>query len=101
MRQGREAKIRRIWRSNNRERGGRECRRALRPLRTWKPGAAAVAALKRQCDQIPPAFGNSNHAGHEKARNPRSVRRQDRKSTRLNSSHRTISYAVFCLKKKT
>src|SRR5207248_7418794 len=25
----------------------------------------------------------------------------DRKSTRLNSSHRTISYAVFCLKKKT
>src|SRR5207248_10151499 len=25
---------------------------------------------------------------------------QDRKSTRLNSSHRTISYAVFCLKKK-
>src|SRR5207248_6065960 len=27
--------------------------------------------------------------------------RQDRKSTRLNSSHRTISYAVFCLKKKT
>src|SRR5207248_4217900 len=27
--------------------------------------------------------------------------RPDRKSTRLNSSHRTISYAVFCLKKKT
>src|SRR5437867_12748242 len=26
--------------------------------------------------------------------------RKDRKSTRLNSSHRTISYAVFCLKKK-
>src|SRR5207248_7793534 len=26
--------------------------------------------------------------------------RPDRKSTRLNSSHRTISYAVFCLKKK-
>src|SRR5207248_11450198 len=25
---------------------------------------------------------------------------RDRKSTRLNSSHRTISYAVFCLKKK-
>src|SRR5437867_8928311 len=25
----------------------------------------------------------------------------DRKSTRLNSSHRTISYAVFCLKKKS
>ena len=25
---------------------------------------------------------------------------QDRKSTRLNSSHKPISYAVFCLKKK-
>src|SRR5437867_7907446 len=28
------------------------------------------------------------------------LRVKDRKSTRLNSSHRTISYAVFCLKKK-
>src|SRR5437762_5639203 len=27
-------------------------------------------------------------------------RNRDRKSTRLNSSHRCISYAVFCLKKK-
>src|SRR5258708_25518719 len=27
-------------------------------------------------------------------------RRRDRKSTRLNSSHQIISYAVFCLKKK-
>src|SRR5438445_2943458 len=32
---------------------------------------------------------------------PRSLRgRRDRKSTRLNSSHANISYAVFCLKKK-
>src|SRR2546430_6820184 len=29
------------------------------------------------------------------------IRRVDRKSTRLNSSHSQISYAVFCLKKKT
>src|SRR5437764_7765487 len=29
------------------------------------------------------------------------VLRRDRKSTRLNSSHRCTSYAVFCLKKKT
>src|SRR5437762_10656164 len=29
-----------------------------------------------------------------------SAQRVDRKSTRLNSSHRCISYAVFCLKKK-
>src|SRR3712207_7678963 len=32
---------------------------------------------------------------------PEAARRQDRKSTRLNSSHANISYAVFCLKKKT
>src|SRR5256885_12699602 len=30
----------------------------------------------------------------------RTPRRKDRKSTRLNSSHLVISYAVFCLKKK-
>src|SRR3712207_7616448 len=30
----------------------------------------------------------------------RGDRHQDRKSTRLNSSHANISYAVFCLKKK-
>src|SRR5256885_3768966 len=33
----------------------------------------------------------SRHAGHDST---------DRKSTRLNSSHLVISYAVFCLKKK-
>src|SRR3712207_7480446 len=33
-------------------------------------------------------------------RRPLPVRPQDRKSTRLNSSHANISYAVFCLKKK-
>src|SRR5438034_3148129 len=31
---------------------------------------------------------------------PHPDRRGDRKSTRLNSSHTVISYAVFCLKKK-
>src|SRR2546427_7236149 len=31
---------------------------------------------------------------------PSSTNRPDRKSTRLNSSHSQISYAVFCLKKK-
>src|SRR3712207_8033612 len=30
----------------------------------------------------------------------RASRQEDRKSTRLNSSHANISYAVFCLKKK-
>src|SRR5438132_3263963 len=32
---------------------------------------------------------------------PQVRRDEDRKSTRLNSSHTVISYAVFCLKKKT
>src|SRR5690348_17392967 len=37
----------------------------------------------------------------ERARGVRgAVRGEDRKSTRLNSSHPSISYAVFCLKKK-
>src|SRR5258708_22140041 len=31
---------------------------------------------------------------------PNAQEKQDRKSTRLNSSHQIISYAVFCLKKK-
>src|SRR6266487_4736923 len=37
-------------------------------------------------------------AGRRRRRPP--GRRGDRKSTRLNSSHPSISYAVFCLKKK-
>src|SRR5689334_23391275 len=47
-------------------------------------------------------------AGREAPRGDRLVGRRaaaeglaDRKSTRLNSSHSSISYAVFCLKKKT
>src|SRR3712207_8181929 len=35
---------------------------------------------------------------HARPRGP--LRPRDRKSTRLNSSHANISYAVFCLKKK-
>src|SRR5437763_4126985 len=38
--------------------------------------------------------------GEVLGRAPREGRAADRKSTRLNSSHRCISYAVFCLKKK-
>src|SRR3712207_7748246 len=43
-------------------------------------------------DDDPPAL--------EAAPAPRWCGRRDRKSTRLNSSHANISYAVFCLKKK-
>src|SRR5438034_1781043 len=40
------------------------------------------------------------HAGPARARSPLRLVGGDRKSTRLNSSHTVISYAVFCLKKK-
>src|SRR5438874_4021110 len=55
---------------------------------------------------VPPQGGRcrrrSNAFDRRKAPGPqeRPGRRGDRKSTRLNSSHVEISYAVFCLKKK-
>src|SRR5258708_13633180 len=49
--------------------------------------------------------GTHRHDRHRRQLHAPSCRqhrrgRQDRKSTRLNSSHQIISYAVFCLKKK-
>src|SRR2546428_5760030 len=51
--------------------------------------------------------GSSNRAdasmrpwGNQRVRDRKRSGAQDRKSTRLNSSHDQISYAVFCLKKK-
>src|SRR3712207_8396870 len=48
--------------------------------------------------------GPHNDRQHGDTQPPRRAERveyrQDRKSTRLNSSHANISYAVFCLKKK-
>src|SRR2546427_5280606 len=41
-----------------------------------------------------------HHVGQRQRLGPRARERGDRKSTRLNSSHSQISYAVFCLKKK-
>src|SRR5260221_7798520 len=40
------------------------------------------------------------YAGLVRRKNVLGTMMQDRKSTRLNSSHTVISYAVFCLKKK-
>src|SRR6266516_5704605 len=44
--------------------------------------------------------GSGRAARRPGPRRRRAPTHGDRKSTRLNSSHRTISYAVFCLKKK-
>src|SRR3712207_8332973 len=46
------------------------------------------------------ARGLEHHRALVKDRRRRAHTQGDRKSTRLNSSHANISYAVFCLKKK-
>src|SRR3954447_22457627 len=46
------------------------------------------------------ALGGRDAAARQERRKPRPPAGRDRKSTRLNSSHGSISYAVFCLKKK-
>src|SRR5438552_15224227 len=49
----------------------------------------------------PPVRRNDPSARNRLATGPPAPRKdRDRKSTRLNSSHQIISYAVFCLKKK-
>src|SRR5256885_11899157 len=55
-------------------------------------------ALPISVDHQPPGGGNGAHEMVELAFDGAEV--LDRKSTRLNSSHLVISYAVFCLKKK-
>src|SRR2546428_2632244 len=64
-----------------------------------------VVVLPRELVDNPPAYLRSAEAValHGSAKPLRLVAggaRRDRKSTRLNSSHDQISYAVFCLKKK-
>src|SRR5437588_2404782 len=49
---------------------------------------------------IPNEFVRSGKIAPVHSALARFVLRRDRKSTRLNSSHTVISYAVFCLKKK-
>src|SRR2546427_9649404 len=44
--------------------------------------------------------GRGHQGSWDRWARSRSNTREDRKSTRLNSSHSQISYAVFCLKKK-
>src|SRR2546422_8154872 len=65
--------------------------------------------LFRSCEQARAAPAIRDHArAHRGARSREHARaraggvgaHRDRKSTRLNSSHGYISYAVFCLKKK-
>src|SRR3712207_6889575 len=57
------------------------------------PPAPALGAPGRPAAPLPDPDRHAARAGA-------GVRPRDRKSTRLNSSHANISYAVFCLKKK-
>src|SRR5258708_25617778 len=54
--------------------------------------------LFRSC-LAPSSARTASQIGHKEVSEEPS-RQRDRKSTRLNSSHQIISYAVFCLKKK-
>src|SRR3712207_8996739 len=56
------------------------------------------AAQARRCAARPGRDRGAAAVLTEVERRSRAI--QDRKSTRLNSSHANISYAVFCLKKK-
>src|SRR5688572_31493270 len=65
----------------------------------------------RGCDQLVTGMsvggtrnaiaGTSGGYVDDPSQSPAQPSRRDRKSTRLNFSHSQISYAVFCLKKKT
>src|SRR5690349_22142952 len=88
-------------------------RRHTRSLRDWSSDVCSSDLPKIHLVQsliflllLPDVLTNyaliAAHGGHEEPSCPEVLAHEipDRKSTRLNSSHVEISYAVFCLKKK-
>src|SRR5690349_23041805 len=75
-----------------------------RPPRSTLFPYTTLFRSRRRGEEPVPARPCQDHGRHEDLRGrrqgARGGARQDRKSTRLNSSHVEISYAVFCLKKK-
>src|SRR5438132_1816874 len=65
--------------------------RGCRPAARSPPPGEGGKARRSRC---PCLVGRGRRASAS------TIPRRDRKSTRLNSSHTVISYAVFCLKKK-
>src|SRR2546428_8051468 len=81
--------------------------RSLGPVldRRELPGDASPCPMRRALPGNPVHFLVLVQFGHLKLKDTRGrpkakFTKRDRKSTRLNSSHDQISYAVFCLKKK-
>src|SRR3712207_8183186 len=73
---------------------------STRPFRSHE-GLAGNAGLDQRVG--PKILDRHDGRRHARAGEAHGLRpdAEDRKSTRLNSSHANISYAVFCLKKKT
>src|SRR3712207_8964041 len=81
-------------------------RSTLFPYTTLFRSRDLIDTVLVNVEQVPKSYMNSNQfdeylvqVEHDFAGLCRTAKR-DRKSTRLNSSHANISYAVFCLKKK-
>src|SRR6266498_607323 len=76
------------------------------PTAVAAPGPSVAGTVQAISDGTLLPDGTGSRLGTASARSPARRRRRrlvgasDRKSTRLNSSHVRISYAVFCLKKK-
>src|SRR5207249_10195865 len=62
----------------------------------WRERTATIIARRFGSTPVPTLLGIARSVGATSAW----ISSRDRKSTRLNSSHVSISYAVFCLKKK-
>src|SRR5688572_32034899 len=63
-------------------------------------GGRPRAAQSARRERDPHDRRSAQHRRDDRPLRRRGLRGGDRKSTRLNSSHSQISYAVFCLKKK-
>src|SRR3712207_7275020 len=70
------------------------------PARRARGGAADARRPRPRPPPAPHRGGGERAGAAARGGAPRARPVRDRKSTRLNSSHANISYAVFCLKKK-
>src|SRR2546430_10226657 len=85
-----------LFRSNiPRIHGAHHIQAQLRDQQPCRPAQKSQEqALRQKLPRQPPPVGSQGRANRD------FFLASDRKSTRLNSSHSQISYAVFCLKKK-